>query len=182
MFNHNHDSLIAWYHDFSKFLKPNEQLWLKYLALSGLRRSESVMSFNKIVELARANKLEEYISDLGVIEHFRDRRFLRGTKNAFISIVSPSLIDEIKCNDNLNWNALRKRMDRKHQRYRFKELRSFNGSFLVKNGLISEEVDILQGRVSKSVFARHYLKENICEFKDRVLEGESKLEINLLST
>jgi hypothetical protein len=176
MFNHNHDSLIQWYHDFSKFLKPNEQIWLKYLALSGLRRAESVMSFNKIIELAMADRLSEYISEQGTIEHFRDKRFLRGTKNAFITIVTPNLIDEIKRSESINWNALRKRMDRKHQRYRFKELRSFNGSFLVKNGLISEEVDLLQGRVSKTVFARHYLKENIGEFKGRILEGTSKLE------
>jgi hypothetical protein len=67
-------------------------------------------------------------------------------------------------------------MDRKHQRYRFKELRSFNGSFLVKNGLISEEVDLLQGRVSKTVFARHYLKENINDFKSRALAGTYNLE------
>ena len=67
-------------------------------------------------------------------------------------------------------------MDRKHQKYRFKELRSFYSSFMAKNGLISEEVDLLQGRVSKSVFARHYLKENVEEFKGRVLEGSSKLE------
>jgi intergrase/recombinase len=91
------------------------------------------------------------------------------------------LIDEVKYSDSLNWNALRKRMDRKHQRYRFKELRSFNGSFLVKNGLISEAVNLLQGRVSKSVFARHYLKENIGEFKSRVLDGNNKLEETLLS-
>jgi intergrase/recombinase len=181
VFNHNHDSLMQWYHDFSKFLRPNEQLWLRYLALSGLRRAESVMSFNKIVELVRAGNLSEYINDVGIIEHFRDKRFLRGTKNAFISILSPSLIDEVKSSESINWNALRKRMDRKHQRYRFKELRSFNGSFLVKNGLISEEVDLLQGRVSKSVFARHYLKENIGEFKSRVLEGNNKLETLLNS-
>jgi intergrase/recombinase len=176
MFNHNHDSLMQWYHDFSKFLKPNEQLWLRYLALSGLRRAESVLSFNKIVELAREDRLSEYVTDLGVIEHFRDKRFLRKTKNVFITIVSPNLIDEIKLGESVNWNALRKRMDRKHQRYRFKELRSFNGSFLVKNGLISEEVDLLQGRVSKTVFARHYLKENIGEFKGRILEANDKLE------
>jgi hypothetical protein len=72
-------------------------------------------------------------------------------------------------------------MDRKHQRYRFKELRSFNGSFLVKNGLISEEVDLLQGRVSRSVFARTYLKENIVDFKNRVLESNSNIEETLLT-
>lgn len=36
--------------------------------------------------------------------------------------------------------ALRKKKDRKHQRYRFKELRSFNVSFLVKNGMSAQQV------------------------------------------
>ena len=48
----------------------------------------------------------------------------------------------------------------------------FQGNFLVKNVLINEEVDLLQGRVSKGVFARHYLKGEIAEFKSRVLEGK----------
>lgn len=42
--------------------------------------------------------------------------------------------------------------------------------------MLSEEVDLLQGRVPKSVFARHYLKENIGEFKDKVLQANSNLE------
>jgi intergrase/recombinase len=42
-------------------------------------------------------------------------------------------------------------------------------NFMARNGLISEEIDLLQGRVPKSVFARHHLKENIGEFKIKVL-------------
>ncbi|HYA77309.1 MAG TPA: hypothetical protein VEF91_01180 [Verrucomicrobiae bacterium] len=39
-----------------------------------------------------------------------------------------------------------------------------------------EEINLLQGRVSKLVFARHYLKDNIGEFQSIALEGKSKLE------
>jgi intergrase/recombinase len=49
-------------------------------------------------------------------------------------------------------------------------------SFMVKHGLVSEEVDLLQGRVSKSVFVRHYLKENPTELRGRTLETLRKLE------
>ena len=38
---------------------------------------------------------------------------------------------------------------------------SFYSSFMARNGLMGEEIDLLQGKVSKSVFARYYLKENI---------------------
>lgn len=64
---------------------------------------------------------------------------------------------------------------------RFKELKSSYSSFMARNGLMSEEIDLLQGRVPKSVFVRHYLKKNIGDFKSRVLEGNSKLETLLLS-
>jgi hypothetical protein len=47
---------------------------------------------------------------------------------------------------------------------------------MVKHGLASEEVDLLQGRVSKSMFARHYLKENPTELGDRVLEALRQME------
>ena len=176
IFNNNHDSLIQWYKDITEFLRPNERTWLKYLALSGLRRQESVMSFNKVIEMDRAGNLGEYLNELNILEHFRDKRFLRGTKNAFITIVPPSLIEDIKHSEPICWNSLDKRMYRRKLKYRFKELRSFYASFLVRNGLISEEADLLEGRVSKSVFMRAYMKENIEEFKGRVLEANAKLE------
>ena len=47
----------------------------------------------------------------------------------------------------------------KHVKLRLKELRSYHNSYLrKKNGIISELVDVLAGRVPKSVFVRHYLR------------------------
>jgi intergrase/recombinase len=68
---------------------------------------------------------------------------------------------------------------RKGINLRMKELRSYYASFMVRHGIISEEVDILQGRVPKSVFARHCLKENPKEFRDRTLKAISELEQTL---
>jgi intergrase/recombinase len=60
-----------------------------------------------------------------------------------------------------------------------KEPRSYFASFMVRHNIISEEVDLLQGRVSKSVFVRHYLKENPTELRDRALEALRQLEQTL---
>jgi intergrase/recombinase len=62
---------------------------------------------------------------------------------------------------------------------RIKELRSYYASFMVRHNIISEEVDLLQGRVPKSVFARHYLKENPAELRDRTLKAITELEQTL---
>jgi intergrase/recombinase len=74
------------------------------------------------------------------------------------------------------YNAIHKKFYRRHVEIRIKELRSYYASFMVKHGIISEEVDLLQGRVSKSVFVRHYLKENPTELRDRTLEALRQLE------
>jgi hypothetical protein len=179
IFNNNHDSLLQWYKDVSKVMKPNEQLWLRYLALSGLRRTEAEISFNKIIELSKEGR-SQYISDNDIVEHFRyPKNFLRGTKNCYITVVPNSFLDEIATSQKFCYSTLRKRLEHNGFNQRFKELRSFYSSFMAKNGLMSEEIDLLQGRVPKSVFARHYLKENIGEFRIRVLGAYSNLEKTL---
>jgi hypothetical protein len=47
---------------------------------------------------------------------------------------------------------------------------------MAKNEL-SVETYLLQGRITKSVFARHCLKENIEEFKARIILSLEKLKI-----
>ena len=59
---------------------------------------------------------------------------------------------------------------------RIKELRSYQNSYLRKNGVISELVDIQAGRVPKSVFCRHYLGESMKEFSKQVLTISENLE------
>ncbi len=70
-------------------------------------------------------------------------------------------------------------LQRRKIKLRLKDLRSYYASFIVRHNLISEEADILQGRVPKSVFARHYLKENPRDLRDRTLEAIGQLEQTL---
>jgi hypothetical protein len=72
-------------------------LYLRFLALSGVRKTEAKMSFLKIQELAKANKLNEcyYNTETKLLEHFRFKEFLRGTKNLYVSAVPYELIQQI---------------------------------------------------------------------------------------
>jgi intergrase/recombinase len=65
---------------------------------------------------------------------------------------------------------------------RLKELRSYQNSFLRKSGIISELVDVLAGRVPKSVFARHYLGEEPKKLSNAVLALLPKLEKSLFES
>jgi intergrase/recombinase len=113
-----------------------------------------------IIELAREGRLSEYYNEeLGILEHFRFADlFLRATKKVYISIVSKELISDICNSQPVSYSAIRKRLTRKSQRLRFKELRSYYATYLRQHGILAEYIDLLQGRIPKSVFARHYLK------------------------
>jgi intergrase/recombinase len=161
MINNDHKDLAEWYTKVYEILANNEKLYLRFMLLSGLRVTEGVQSFNLIIALHKQNKLDEYFNeDLNILEHFRFKQFLRNTKNAFISIVPKDLVMEIAQNKPVSYYAIHKFLERRRIRLGFKELRSYYATYLAKHGIISEIVDLLQGRISKSVFARHYLKEN----------------------
>ena len=61
---------------------------------------------------------------------------------------------------------------------RLKELRDYFATFMVHNGLIREEVDLLQGRVGKSIFMQHYFSLNIADLRDRVLTAVDRIQQN----
>jgi len=58
----------------------------------------------------------------------------------------------------VSYSAIRRRLTRERQPLRIKELRSYYATFLRKNGILAEFVDLIQGAIPKAVFVRHYLK------------------------
>jgi intergrase/recombinase len=182
--NNKHSNLGEWYKTAQSILRNNEKLYLKFTLLSGLRKDEAINSFNLIIKLARENKLLEYFNEkIGILEHFKcGDLFLRQTKKVYISIVNKALVSEIERSSKVSYSAIRKRLTRNRQNLRIKELRSYYATFLRKKGIISEYIDLLQGRIPKSVFARHYLKvEDVKELVTQVLAVTATIESNLLS-
>ncbi len=79
-----------------RILPRKYQAFLAFTLLTGLRPSESVMSTNKITELHKHDRSDEYYNArLSILEHFKYREFLRGSKNVFISFISPILLSYI---------------------------------------------------------------------------------------
>jgi len=113
-----------------------------------------------------------YNSEIEVLEHFKyPDTFLRTTKNVFISLIPEELIEEIAASEPMTYNMLKGRLYRKDMRMRIDELRDHWGTFLLDHGLIKEEVDLLQGRVGKSINVRHYWSPAITELRDRVFKA-----------
>jgi intergrase/recombinase len=172
-----------WIREVQPLLYDDERLFLRFLAVTGLRKIEAIASFNMIIELNARGKLGEYYNeDSSTLEHFKfGRLFLRGTKNAFISIVPKAMIPEIANSQPVTYDAIHCRLMRRRIPLRLKELRSYHNSYLRKNGIISELVDVLAGRVPKSVFCRHYPGMDMKTFSSQVLAITEKLEKALTS-
>ncbi len=145
IYNNNSSDLLEWYHKAYNILKPNEQTLLRLLVLSGVRKEEAITVFNKIVKLGIDNLSEYYNKENKALEHFRYREsFLRTTKNVYLSIIPESLILEV-CNSQIvAYPAILKRLRHSSLKCRLDELRDYFGTFMVRHGLIREEVDLLQ--------------------------------------
>ncbi len=91
-------------------------------------------------------------------------------------------MSEIANSKPVSYFAIRKRIVTHNQTMRIKELRSYFATYLRQHGILAEYIDLLQGRIPKSVFARHYLKiESIKELMYKVKTITASLERSLLS-
>ncbi|NLE06271.1 MAG: hypothetical protein GX638_15910 [Crenarchaeota archaeon] len=169
--------LMEWYAKATSVLRPNEKLFLQFLRLAGLRKIEGIASFNKIIDLNQQGKLSEYYNeDKSLLEHFKYKQvFLRGTKNVYISFLPKELVLGVAASEPISYDAIKKRLRRAKIRCRINELRDYFGTYMVRNSLIKEEVDLLQGRISPSIFIRHYWSPSFDELKCRTINAIKNL-------
>jgi intergrase/recombinase len=178
IYNNNNASIDDWITKVKPNLRPEENLLLRFVKLTGLRASEGIASYNLIIQLSRESKLSTYFnSEVGVLEHFRFKaQFLRGTKNCYISIVPESLITEITSSQLVTYTALLKRLQRRKMGCRISELRDYYGTFMTRHGLCVQEADLLCGRIPPSIFVRHYFSPAIAELRARTLKALGEME------
>ena len=175
--------LVDWVKACMDVLGNDYATFIRFKASSGLRKTEAIKAFNMIIELNRESRLSEYYnSELQSLEHFKfESDFIRGTKNAFFSFVDKQFIEQIaKCRP-ISYSTLRKRLKPHGLKLRLNELRDYYATFMVHNGVIKEETDLLQGRIGRSIFMRHYFSPAIEGLRDRVLKATRELETQIFN-
>lgn len=125
---------------------------------------------------------EYYNNETKMLEHFRYKEFLRGTKNLYISAIPYELIQQIASSDkSVSLATMRKKLNRHGLTLRFKELRQFYATNMRRLGLMQELISLLQGRVERTVFTQFYLKENPMKLADETISLVGSLEQTLLT-
>jgi intergrase/recombinase len=153
---------------------------LRFGVLTGLRASEVIESV-RLLNQAHNVTLPYYNPERQALEHFRyPAIFLRQTKKAYISFVTPEMISGVS---NLvgklpSLNAITLACRRKGIKMEMYLTRKIFASWLRKEGIQPEVVDLLQGRTSQSILTRHYLVPQ-SSLKDDVLNALEKLQQQL---
>jgi intergrase/recombinase len=158
---------------------------IKFACLIGLRPSECV----EVVRLINDKEaFEQYYDPVQqALLHYKfPKQFLRTTKKAYISFVTPKMLDIVNQIHNNNddvpsYNAIRLTCYHKRIKRDMRFARKIFAGFLRQEGIQPEVVDLLQGRVPPSVLTRHYLVPGT-DFKQKVLQALEKLQDLLLFT
>jgi len=134
---------------------------LIYCTLTGLRADEACQSISIIKK-----NLENYLNkDKNILEHFKFQNvFLRKTKQSYISIVNDSILEVANNANNFSYNALRCHLRRKNIQMNMNYCRKIFATFMRNNGIEQEIIDLLQGRIPKAVFVRHYYRPDLERF------------------
>jgi hypothetical protein len=155
-------------------LKLNNQRYSEvmiFCTLTGLRPAESCTSLKLLRDRGRRG---EYLNKENMmIEHFRfPSTFLRRTKNAYVSIVSDNMLDMIirdggvGGDHSVSYNSLRLAMRRQGLKMNMSICRKIFATYLRQEGVEQEIIDLLQGRIPKSVFVMHYYRPDYSRFAE----------------
>ncbi len=158
----NYDSMIRWVKDTCSQIPRYYANILFYCTLTGLRADKACKSLSLV-----KNNQDNYLNkETMILEHFRHPNiFIRRTKQVFISFVNYDIINLAKDSIEYSYNALRCYLKRRKLQMNMNYCRKIFATFMRNNGIEQEIIDLLQGRIPKSVFVRHYYKPDLSRFE-----------------
>jgi intergrase/recombinase len=176
---HSFESMSQWLKSvYAKLPKVYGNI-LVFNALTGLRPKETCESIKILNEKGQEGYLNK---NTMVLEHFKyPEIFIRRTKKAYISIATDSILELAKQSAACGYNALRLAVKKRGLDMNMAYCRKIFATYLRSNGIEQEIIDLLQGRIPKSVFVRHYfrpdfnhdrIKEAIDSLYDTLVQGQ----------
>jgi len=169
LFETNLTDILEWLLEAVRSLPEDYKAVLVFQALTGLRPGEVIES----CRLVRSD-LDGYLNrELMALEHWRyPERFLRRSKNAYLSFVDEDLIGMVLEAGRIPpKTAIKSALRKRGLPMRMMDLRKLYATTLREAGIPREAIDLLQGRVSQNIFMMHYYKPYLKELRTRVLEA-----------
>ena len=173
------DTMIGWLKEALQVLPPSYANFFLFCTLTGMRCSEALESV-KLINKKDPETLRYYDPDGQVLRHYAFPDILiRRTKAVYISVVDDEIIGIAQDIEKVpTLNALKMVSRRTSLSMRVKYCRKIFASYLHRCGESSDLIDMLQGRIGKNIFLKHYLTPS-ANYKDRVLTALEKLQKQL---
>ena len=135
---------------------------LLFNTLTGLRPEEA----QKAIHLIKT-KRDEYVNDVkGLLLHYLyPTIFFRTTKKCYISVINKNILDLVQSIELRDWYyyTVRSAFDKSRLKMNMYHCRKVFATYLRNKGIEPEIIDLLQGRISSSVFVNHYYRPDINE-------------------
>jgi intergrase/recombinase len=159
---HGLSHMVKWVREAIDRLPKEYGNILFFNTLTGLRPDEAQKALHLI-----KTKDKEYIDrDKGMLKHYQfPDTFLRQTKKAYVSIVNEDILNIAKKTPEREryYNGLRKRLNKQDLKMNMYYCRKVFATYLMNKGIEPEIIDLLQGRISSSVFVNYYYRPDINE-------------------
>jgi hypothetical protein len=170
------DTMLRWLKEAIKSVRTDYANFFLFCTLTGMRASECV----EAVRLLSRDTSQYYNPDQQVLQHYRyPHLFIRRTKAIYISIVNDEIIDIArKIDKSPTLNSLKMVLKHRHLSMQLKYCRKIYASWLHRYGISSDLIDMLQGRIGKNIFLKHYLTPS-ADYKAQVLEALETLQCQL---
>ena len=172
------DTMIGWLREAIQVLPPRYANFHLFCTLTGLRASECLEAVKLLNNFSAAEKY--YNPEQQVLQHYRfPELFIRRTKAVYISIASEPIIDIAKSIRSIpTLNGLKCHIRHSCLSMQVKYCRKIYASWLHKCGISDSLIDMLQGRIGKNIFLRHYLTPS-SDYKQNVLQALEQLRREL---
>ena len=173
------DTMIEWLSQALEELPSDYANFLIFSTMTGLRASEAVEAV-RLLTLSSKDERVYYNPEQNMLQHYRfPDLFIRRTKAVYISVVNDEIIGIARgIGKILTLNAVKMAIKHRHLSMQLKYCRKIYASFLRQQGVQPEIIDMLQGRIGKNIFLRHYLTPS-SSYKTEVLQALEKLQQQL---
>lgn len=138
---------------------------LIYDCLVGLRPSESCESIRLLQE-----QTHDYFNESDeTLEHYKfPQQFIRRNKRAYVSVVNDEALRIAERADNSGYNGVFMAIKRRDMPVRLGYCRKIFATFMRSHNVPQESIDLYQGRIGKSVFARFYFRPDAAKERKRI--------------
>lgn len=160
----NFENYILWIKSFVKDEKIgiDYKILVIYCTLTGLRASEAIESINLIK--GDYGRLKYLDSENNILKHYGfSKIFIRKTRKAYFSVVDDNVIKIAIASNSQIYSTSKSKFYRNNIEFKLSYCRKVFATCLRNKGIKPEIINLLQGRISISVFVNHYYRPDIDE-------------------